>query len=114
MVPMSNLTWVSGSFSAHVVAARLQSEGIDVELRGAIDSPYGLTVGDMARVDVYVPADQLDDARLILLADEVDATLELPRDWDAPVRRRVRWPYWALLVAVVAAIAAPIVRSAFN
>jgi hypothetical protein len=114
MVPMSNLTWVSGSFSAHVVAARLQSEGIDVELRGAIDSPYGLTVGDMARVDVYVPADQLDDARLVLLADEVDATLTTPRDWDAPTRRRLRWPYWVALVVMLAAIAAPIVRSAFN
>lgn len=111
---MSNLTWVSGSFSAHVVAARLQSEGIDVELRGAIDSPYGLTVGDMARVDVYVPEDQLDDARMVLLVDEVDATFEGPRDWDEPTRRKVRWPYWAVLVAMVVAIGAPIVHSAFG
>ncbi len=111
---MSNLTWVSGSFSAHVVAARLQSEGIDVELRGAMDSPYGLTVGDMARVDVYVPEDQLDDARLVLLVDEVDATLAAPRDWGGPTRRRVRWPYWAVLVAMVVGIGAPIVHSAFS
>ena len=52
---MCRLTSVSGSFSAHLVAARLQSEGIDVQLRGALDGPYGLTVGDMARVDVFVP-----------------------------------------------------------
>jgi Putative prokaryotic signal transducing protein len=114
MVPMTSLTWVSGSFSAHVVAARLQSEGIDVELRGAIDSPYGLTVGDMARVDVYVPEDQLDDARMVLLIDEVDATLTTPRDWDAPTRRKLRWPYWAALVVMVVAIGAPLVRTVFG
>ena len=45
------------------LAARLRSEGIDVQLRGAVDGgPYGLTVGAMARVDVWVPEDQLDDA----------------------------------------------------
>ena len=69
---MAPLTSVSGSFPARVVEARLRSEGIDVELRGAIDGPYVLTMGEMARVDVYVPADQLDDAKLVLLADEVD------------------------------------------
>ena len=62
MVPMQRLTWVSGSFSAHVLRARLCSEGIDAELRGPVDGPYALTVGAMARVDVYVPADQMEDA----------------------------------------------------
>ncbi|MGH9026703.1 MAG: hypothetical protein ACRDWD_11415, partial [Acidimicrobiia bacterium] len=64
---MQLLTWVGGSFAARVLEARLRSEGIDVELRGALDGPYGLTVGDMARVDVFVPVDQIDDARLVLL-----------------------------------------------
>ena len=93
-----------GTFSAHVLAARLHSEGIDVELRGAVDSPYGLTVGDMARVDVFVPEDQLDDAKYVLLADEVDATLAAPSDWwdagseDRRSRRLVWWVAAALLV----------------
>jgi hypothetical protein len=97
---MRQVTWVSGSFTAHLLAARLRSEGIDVQLRGAVDGPYGLTVGDMARVDVWVPADQLDDASLVLLATEVDAALAAPSEWahageDARPRRR-----WLLLVSV--------------
>src|SRR5205814_1387684 len=61
-MPMTRLTSVHGSFGAHVIAARLVDEGFDVELQGAVDSPYVVTVGDLARVDVYVPDDQLDEA----------------------------------------------------
>ena len=103
---MEPLTWVSGAFRAQVLQARLESEGIDAQLRGALSSPYGLTVGDMARVDVYVPEDQLEDARYVLLADEVDATLTAPTDWwDAGTGRRprrrpwIRWVAAALLVS---------------
>jgi hypothetical protein len=105
---MTPLTWVAGGFRARVLAARLESEGIDAELRGAFDSPYGLTMGDMARVDVYVPEDQLEDARYVLLADEVDATLTAPTDWwesggDAPASRR-RWLRWGALVLLAVAV----------
>src|SRR3954452_13607493 len=93
------LTTVHGTFSAHVLAARLHSEGIDVELRGAVGSPYGLTVGDMARVDLYVPEDQVDDARLVLLASEIDEAMELPGEHDAPGRRAV--PSWVWVIAVI-------------
>src|SRR5437762_3495221 len=83
-VPMAPLTWVAGAFRARVLAARLESEGIDAQLRGALESPYRLTMGDMARIDVYVPEDQLADARYVLLADEIDATLAAPTGgWDA-------------------------------
>jgi hypothetical protein len=89
-VRMAPLTWVAGAFRARVLAARLESEGIDAQLRGALESPYGLTVGDMARVDVYVPEDQLADARYVLLADEIDATLVAPTEWwDAGTERRL-------------------------
>ena len=103
---MAPLTWVSGAFRARVLAARLESEGIDAQLRGAFESPYGLTMGDMARVDVYVPEDQLADARYVLLADEVDATLTAPSDWwnagTDPRPARPRWLWWvaATLLAV--------------
>ena len=103
---MAPLTWVSGAFRARVLAARLESEGIDAQLRGAFESPYGLTVGDMARVDVYVPEDQLADARYVLLADEVDATLTAPSDWwnagtdHRPTRPRWLWWVAATLLAV--------------
>jgi hypothetical protein len=103
-VRMTPLTWVAGAFRAQVLAARLESEGIDAQLRGALDSPYGLTMGDMARVDVYVPEDQLDDAKYVLLADEVDATLAAPTDWWNAGTDRPRHRGW--LVCVAAALLA--------
>jgi hypothetical protein len=116
-VRMAPLTWVAGVFRAQVLAARLESEGIDAQLRGALANPYGLTVGDMARVDVYVPEDQLDDAKYVLLADEVDATLAAPTDWwdagdDRPHARR-RWLWWVaavLLATTVFGVAVGLLR----
>jgi hypothetical protein len=107
-VRMAPLTWVAGGFRARVLAARLESEGIDAQLRGAFDSPYGLTMGDMARVDVYVPEDQLEDARYVLLADEVDATLTAPTEWwdagvGSPVGRR-RWLRWGAVLLLAVAV----------
>jgi hypothetical protein len=111
-VPMAPLTWVAGTFRAQVLAARLESEGIDAQLRGAVAGPYGLTVGDLARVDVYVPEDQLDDAKYVLLADEVDATLAAPSDWcDAGgERRRARaWMAWVAATLLAACVCGAVV-----
>jgi hypothetical protein len=104
---MEQLTSVCGSFEARVLVARLYDEGIDAELRGALDSPYGFTVGDMARIDVYVPTDQARDAQFVLLANAVDAATELPE----PVTHRLTWPFWIVLATVVAAAVAPLVHS---
>jgi hypothetical protein len=109
---MAPLTQVAGTFRAQVLAARLRSEGIMSELRGAIDGPYGFTVGDMARIDVYVPEDELDDARYVLLADEVDAALVAPTDWwDAGVtRHRSRHLLWWVAAGLLAvAVLGPLV-----
>jgi hypothetical protein len=106
---MQQLTWVSGSFSAHVLNARLRSEGIDSELRGPVDGPYALTVGDMARVDVFVPADQMDDAQLVVLAAEVDATLAAPSEWSGEIKTRSPWARGAAVAALLAAAIAPII-----
>ena len=112
VVPMQPLTWVSGSFSAHLLAARMESEGIDVQLRGALDGPYLLTVGAMARVDVWVPEDQLDDARLVMLATEVDSVMAAPREWaGAATTSPRRWPLWIALALVALAGVAPILHS---
>jgi len=111
VVPMRQVTWVSGSFRAHLLAARLRSEGIDVQLRGAVDGPYRLTVGDMARVDVWVPEDQLDDASLVLLAGEVDATLAAPTEWAHAGEehgRRAHWVSWVAITVLATAGVAPI------
>jgi hypothetical protein len=105
---MEQLTWVCGSFEARVLAARLYDEGIDAELRGALDSPYGFTVGDLARIDVYVPSDQAEDARLVMLANEVDAATELP---EPRFRRRLTvWPFWVVLIASIVAAVSPVFR----
>ena len=92
---MEQLTSVCSSFEARVLVARLYDEGIDAELRGALDSPYGFTVGDLARVDVFVPEDQAEAAQFVLLANAVDDATELPEPvWRA---RGVTWPCWVLL-----------------
>jgi hypothetical protein len=111
-VRMTPLTWVAGEFRARVLAARLESEGIDAQLRGALESPYGLTVGDMARVDVYVPEDQLEDARYVLLADEVDDALAAPSEWgdvDGRTRRHSRWLWWVAMTLLVVSVVGALV-----
>ncbi|MDZ4827918.1 MAG: hypothetical protein SGJ13_15865 [Actinomycetota bacterium] len=82
-----------------MLAARLQYEGFDVELRGAVNSVYAVTVGEMARVDVYVPEEQADEASLLLLEDEVDEVLDL----DYMPRRR-RYTPLIVVSALVSAI----------
>ncbi len=117
MIPVTLLTSVGGSFAAKVIVARLESEGIDCEVRGAIDSPYALTMGDMARVDIYVPDEQLDDARMVLLVDEVDASVLAPSRPDPddapPGTHRVRWRLVAA-VFVLVAVLTPVFRAVFD
>lgn len=108
---MERLTSVNGSFPASVLAARLQSEGLDCELRGAVDSVYRLTVGDLARVDVYVPADQMDDARMVMLVDEVDAACEGDQGLDGS---HATWPRWVLLTLLVMVAIAPLAHLLFQ
>ena len=108
---LTRLTSVYGAFSAEVVAARLRSEGFDVHLRGALVGMYGLTMGELARVDVYVPADQVDAASLVLLVDEVDEADEILDDDRRP--RSVRpFPRWCAAVALVVLVVYAIVELA--
>src|SRR5262249_13476502 len=106
---MERLTWVSGSFSAHVLNARLRSEGIDAELRGPVDGPYALTVGDLARVEGYVPADQMDDAQLVVLGPEGDDARATPRVGGCTTRPRGSGAGGAGVAALVAVAAERIV-----
>jgi len=107
-VAMRRLTSVYGSFRARVMAARLESEGFDVELRGAVDNPYRLTVGEMARVDLYVPEEQLDDASLVLLVVEVDEADEILDDDRPPVRAHPVPVSWVAALVLFLLIAGPI------
>ena len=106
-VAMTRLTSVYGSFRARVMAARLEYEGFDVQLRGALDSPYGLTVGEMARVDVYVPDEQFDEASLMLLVAEVDEADEILDDDRPPVRARPVPVIWVATLILFVLLAGP-------
>ena len=68
MVPVLR---AEGTFHARVVAARLGSEGIVTQLRGNVDGPY-----PMGSVEVLVTEDDLEAARELLLADEVEASFD--------------------------------------
>ena len=58
---MVHLVSVGSSFHARVIAARLGSDGIPTELRGAVDGPYP----GMGQVDVYVRGDDAEVARYL-------------------------------------------------
>jgi hypothetical protein len=105
---MTRLTSVYGAFRARVMAAHLECEGFDVVLRGALNSPYGLTVGDLARVDVYVPDDQVDDAKLVLLVTEVDEADEILDDDRPPVRDPYVPRAWVAAMILFLVAAGPI------
>lgn len=92
MVP---LVRVGDAFHARVLAARLGSEGIVTQLRGGIDTPY-----PTGHVEVLVSEDDLDDARQLLLADDLEAALEPAADRSTAPRDR-RW----LVVVGVALLA---------
>ena len=69
MVPVAK---VADAFSARVLSARLGSDGIMTQLRGGgVDGPY--PIGD---VEVLVSTTDLDIAREILLAEEVESAFE--------------------------------------
>jgi hypothetical protein len=96
---MVHLTIAVGSFHARVIAARLGADGILTELRGSVDGPYPV----VSEVEVLVPVDDLDVARELLLADEVEAAFPdeaRSANWR---RRRVRRQWFLAAVLVLTA-----------
>ena len=103
---MVHLLTVGSAFQARVLAARLGSEGIVTSLRGAVDGPYPF--GDVA---VFVDADDMDLARQLLLADEVEAVFAGGRPSAAGRRRLQPWAL-VLLVIIFASVASSLARIA--
>lgn len=100
-MPLVLLTSTTNAFEGHVIQARLQSEGVDAELRGAVGGgPYPFTVGTMGEVQVYVPSDQLDDAQLVMLATEVDSSVGSESS-PTPMTRTDVWVIAAVLAVIV-------------
>lgn len=81
------------AFHARVVVARLTSEGIIAQLRGA-DGPYPMGV-----VEVLVLPEQLEAAQELLLADEVESAFPVDDEEVGPARR-TNPPRWAVAAAV--------------
>jgi hypothetical protein len=69
MVP---LTTVGSSFEARVVMARLGADGILTQSRGGGDGTYPLP----GPVQLLVLVDQADEARELLMADQVEALFD--------------------------------------
>lgn len=82
---------VRDSFYARVVVARLGSEGIIAQLRGA-DGPYPVGV-----VEVLVLTEELEAAQALLLADDVESAF--PDDEEPGNEPRRRPPTWTLVAA---------------
>jgi len=76
---MVHLTTVGSTFEARVVMARLGAEGILTQVLGAREGPYPLP----GPVEVLVVADQADEARELLLADQVEALFDEAQE-DSP------------------------------
>ena len=61
-------------YEAQLVCDRLREAGIPAVVLNKRDRAYGLTIGDLARVYVYVPPDQVEAAEILLdeppLSDE--------------------------------------------
>ena len=102
MVP---LVTVPSAFQARVLVARLGSEGIVTSLQGAVDGPY--PVGD---VSVQVDADDLELARQLLLADEVEEAFTAAERDGAGARPTGVTPWLAVLAIVFVAVATSLVR----
>lgn len=83
------LATVSDLVTARVLAARLESEGIEVRLHGESLGPYRLTVGHWALTELWVPSDRLDEAQRVMLAAEVDAALGVVAATDGDPGERV-------------------------
>lgn len=76
---MVRVLTAANAAQARLIAARLGSEGIVWQLRGAVDGP--LPVGP---VEVLVEDNDIEAAKELLLADQVE---EAPDGWDADAVR---------------------------
>jgi len=65
------ITRVGDATRARILAALLESEGIEVRLHSESFGPYPVTVGDMATTELWVPERRVDDARRVLLDSEI-------------------------------------------
>ena len=79
------LATVGDLIEGRVLAARLQSEGIEARLHSEALGPYPMTVGRLAEVEIWVVSDRIEEAGEVLLDAEVNSALA-PADEELPER----------------------------
>ena len=90
---------------AMLLKARLDSEGIEARVRGEALGPYRLNVGAMAVTELWISPDRMEEARLILLAADVDAIVaDVEPLGPGPSASSVRSWMWWVVAAVLAAV----------
>ena len=65
------VTRVGDPTRARILAARLESEGIEVRMHSESFGPYPVTVGAMATTELWVPTDRVEAAQAVLLDSEI-------------------------------------------
>src|SRR5947209_14331241 len=95
-VRMVHLRTVPNAFHARVIAARLGADGIVAQLRGPVDGLY--PIGDVA---VFVDESDLEEARDLLMADEVEAAFEDEADPNASDEHHLHWANWMIAAMLV-------------
>jgi hypothetical protein len=104
------LATVGNLATAHLLAARLDAEGIEVRVHGEAQGPYPMTVGGFATVQLWVLSDRVEEARTILLDAEVNdalAPVELSFPTDAPPEPsawEMKWVAGAVLAMLLALV----------
>jgi len=101
-----HLTTVNNPNHALVLRALLDAEGIEAKLRGEALGPYRLTVGAMAATEIWIRSDRLEEARMVLLAADVDAAVADVEPFGSgpsahPLRSWMWWIVAAILIGVV-------------
>jgi Putative prokaryotic signal transducing protein len=87
---------------ANVLAARLRAEGIEVRVHSAALGPYPVTVGELARSELWVLSDRMAEATEIMLdADTRNALAPAEPDYVEP---RSGLPPEVRLLAIVVGV----------
>lgn len=94
--------------TAQVCAAVLEDAGIPARVHGESLGPYPVTIGRLAVTEIWVPADSVDEARLVMLETEIEHTLN--DGADTPVSAAVTLPMRIAAVGVLVTLAWAVVR----
>jgi hypothetical protein len=101
---MARLTSVADVASAHVLAARLDHEGIDCQIRSEALGPYPIAVGSWGETEIWVASEDYEDAKTLLgelETEQRDAAVEPAGVGKSPdLVRSIGW--WLVAAALLA------------